>query len=258
LPPASGPAYGGVAGRRGAFRQPDALVQAAQGRRRPPVGVAGQAHERGDEQTADDGGVQDDGDAGADAEQLDKADLSGAEGEERDRQQGRRGGDDAAGAAQAGGHRLDGAGAGVVGLLDTGQQEHLVVHGQPEGDAEDQQDHRDVGRGGREAEQPGQVPVLEDPHQGAEDRGQRQRVQREGLDRQDDAAGEQEQQQEGGQGDRQQCPGQAAADGSEGIDQRGRGAADEHGGVARCRECPDVADELLAGGGLGVGGPGHP
>src|ERR1700742_3296802 len=95
---------GGLAAGRSGFREPDALVQAAPPRRRPPVEASGQAHERGDEQAADDGRVQNDGDAGADAEQLDEADLGRAEGEEGDGQQGGGGGDDAAGAAQSGGH----------------------------------------------------------------------------------------------------------------------------------------------------------
>src|ERR1700749_1890204 len=245
-------------GRLGGFGEPDALVQAAQGRGRPPVELAGQAHERGDEQAADYGGVQDDRDAGADAEQLDEADLRGAEGEEGDGQQDGGGGDDAAGAGQAGGHGLDGVRAGVVRLLDAGQQEHLVVHGQPEGDAEDQQDHRDVGRAGGEAEQPGQVPVLEDPHQRAEHRGQRERVEGQGLDGQDDAASGQEQQYERGQGDRQQRPGQAAGDGGQGVDQRGGRTPHEHGAGPGGRDGADVADQLQGGGRLGVAGPGHP
>jgi hypothetical protein len=64
--------------------------------------------------------------------------------------------------------------------------------------------------GGREDERSGQVPVLEDPHERGEHRGQRQRVQGQGLDRQHDAAGEQEQPYEG-EGDRPHRPRQAAA-----------------------------------------------
>ena len=55
----------------------------------------------------------------------------------------RRGGDDPAGALEADGHRQLVVAGAVVLLLDAGQEEHLVVHRQPEGDAE----HEDRGGG---------------------------------------------------------------------------------------------------------------
>ena len=96
----------------------------------------------------------------ADAEQLDEAHVAGGEGEEHHRDQQRGGGDDAAGALEADGHRQLVVAGAVVLLLDAGEQEHLVVHRQAEGDAEHQDRRRgvdaagggeveDAGRGGR-------------------------------------------------------------------------------------------------------------
>ena len=57
------------------------------------------------------------------------------------------------------------------------QQEHLVVHRQAEGDAEHQDRRRRVERaGGREAEEAGEVAVLEDPHHRAERGGEDSRL----------------------------------------------------------------------------------
>ena len=71
----------------------------------------------------------------------------------------------------------------VVALLDPREQEHLVVHRQPEREDEDHDRHPHLDRAeGVEAEQPGQVAVLEDPHQRAEGRAERQRVHHQRLD----------------------------------------------------------------------------
>ena len=56
---------------------------------------------RRDQHGAHQGGVEDDGQRRADAEQLEEADLAGPEGDEVDRQQGRRRADDPAGAGEA-------------------------------------------------------------------------------------------------------------------------------------------------------------
>ena len=54
-------------------------------------------------------------------------------------------------------------------LLDAGEQEHLVVHRQPEGEQEHDERHGGVERAdGVEAEQARQVAVLEHPHEHAE------------------------------------------------------------------------------------------
>ena len=109
----------------------------------------------------------------ADAEQLDEADARRGEGEEHDREQRGGRGDDAAGALEPDGDRLVVVAGAVVLLLDAGQQEHLVVHRQAEGDAEHQDRRGRVeGAGRREVEEPGEVALLEDPHHRPEGRGE--------------------------------------------------------------------------------------
>jgi hypothetical protein len=49
---------------------PEAIVEAAEERRRPPVGVSGLAHERRHEHATDDGGVDEHREGLADAELL--------------------------------------------------------------------------------------------------------------------------------------------------------------------------------------------
>ncbi len=106
-----------------------------------------------------------------------------------------------AGARQAERHRLvvvrAGLAAGQPELPDPRDEEHLVVHGQPEGDAEQQ--HRHVGHqgAGRRRTQRTEMSLLEDPHQCTERRRQRQHVEHQRLQRQHHRAGEQEQQHEG-------------------------------------------------------------
>ena len=57
------------------------------------------------------------------------------------------------------------------------EQEDLVVHREPERDAEHQDRREDVDRAGRgEAEEPGEVALLEDPDHGAERRGEAEHV----------------------------------------------------------------------------------
>ena len=84
-------------------------------------------------------GVDQHGDRGADAELLDEDDLRGREGADRDAEEQRRGGDDAARSARgpiATASRSDGA--VVARLLDPRQQEDAVVGGEAEGDGEQQ------------------------------------------------------------------------------------------------------------------------
>ena len=101
--------------------------------------------------------------------------LAGGEAEEHDHDQRGGGGDDPPGALQPVGDRGVGVAALVVAFLDPGQQEHLVVHRQAEREHEHDHRHPHLDRAERgEAQQPGQVPVLEDPHQRAERRTQGQ------------------------------------------------------------------------------------
>ena len=156
----------------------------------------------GHEQRAHEGGVDDDGDGQADAELLDGEHLAGGEaGEHHDDERGGRG-DDPPGALEADGDGEVVVAGLVVHLLDAGEQEHLVVHRQPEGEDQDQHRHPQVERAdGVEAEQTGEVAFLEDPDHGAEAGAEAEDVHEHGLDRHDDRAGHQEQQDQGGQHD---------------------------------------------------------
>ena len=92
----------------------------------------------------------------------------------------------------------------VVLLLDAGEQEDLVVHRQPERDAEHQDRRRRVERArGREVEDARPVALLEDPHHRAERRGEREQVEHQRLGRDEQAAEHQEQQHERRDGDDQ-------------------------------------------------------
>ena len=102
--------------------------------------------------------------------------------------------------------------AAVVLLLDPGEEEHLVVHRQAEGDAEHEDRRGGVDRaGGREVEHARQVAVLEDPHHRPEGGGQAEQVEHQRLERHEHAAEHQEQQHEGDDGDdRRAASGQPA------------------------------------------------
>src|SRR5207249_427494 len=77
--------------------------------------------------------------------------------------------DEASRAFEADGHRRHVVARAVVLLLDARQQEDLVVHRQPEGDAEhEDRGGRVEGADGGEVESAREVAVLEDPHHGAE------------------------------------------------------------------------------------------
>ena len=89
-----------------------------------------------------------------------------------------------------------------VQLDDAGEQEHLVVHRQPEAEGQHEQRDRRLDRADRrEAEQPLQVPLLEDPDHDAEAGPERDDVEQQRLERDDQRAGHEEQQHERGQDD---------------------------------------------------------
>src|SRR5215213_3088829 len=171
--------------------QAEAVVEPAHGRRGPPVPAAHQLHGRRDQQHPDHGGVKDHGDGHAEGDRPVVV-------------------------------------AGLVpGLLDPREQEHLVVHGQPEGEHEDQHRDGDVDHARRvEAEQPGQVALLEHPHQGAEAGPQRQHVHDDRLDRHHHRPGHEEQQGEGGQPDQPKGVGQPRGERVAVVDQEGGRAGD--------------------------------
>jgi hypothetical protein len=129
-----------------------------------------------------------------------------------------------------------------VQLLDPREQEHLVVHREPEREGHDEREHVRLDPAGRhEAQEPRQVPVLEHPHEHAERRRDRQHVREQRLDRDHDRAGHEEQQHEGRGGDDAGGPGQA-------LDERVREVhlargltGDEHREVGV--EVADLADD---------------
>jgi membrane protein DedA with SNARE-associated domain len=74
------------AGEGGALGFPPALAEVADGLGGPPVGPAGEAHEGRNEDPPHQGGVDEDGQAGAEPEELDEAHLGEDEGEEAHRE----------------------------------------------------------------------------------------------------------------------------------------------------------------------------
>jgi len=141
-------------------------------------------------------------------------------------------------------------------LLDPGQQEHLVVHRQPERDAEHQdRDRRVEGSGRGEVEKIGAVAVLEDPHHGAEGGAEAEHVEDDRLDRDEDAAGHQEEQHEGRHGDDAERQRDKSEDRSLGVDELRRRPRHQrrHARVQR----PELGDELFTGWGHRLGVADH-
>ena len=228
-------------GRR-CFVEPESLVEATQRRGRPPVALAEQLHGGGHEERPDDGGVDEDGDGEPDAELLDGEDLAGGEAGEDDDDEERGGGDDAAAALQADGDGEVAVAGLVVHLLDAREQEDLVVHREPEGEDEDEHRHPQVEGADRvEAEQPGEVSFLEDPHQGTEAGAEAEDVHDDGLDRHDDRAGHEEQQHERGGDDHEGGEREPFAEPGLDVDELGGDAADL--GVERRRCASQLGDE---------------
>ena len=111
-------------------------------------------------------------------------------------------GDDAPRPLQPGDDGLVVADAALVQLDDAGQQEHLVVHRQPEPERQHQHRDRRLDRPDRvEAQQPLEVALLEDPHDDAQAGAERDDVHQQRLDRDDHRPGHEEEQHQGGEGD---------------------------------------------------------
>ena len=203
-------------------------MQAAQGTRRPPGALAETAHERGDEQRAHDRGVDRDRERGAEAELLDEEDVGGDERADRHAEEQRGGGHEAPGALEAVRDRLAGWQPAVVGLLDAGEQEHAVVGGEREGDDEQQHEVGLLEAADRaEAEQRGEVAILEDQHEQARADGDRQQVHRERHERQHERAGHQEQEAAGDEREDRERQRRVRGDRSLLVDEPRGGAADE-------------------------------
>ena len=118
--------------------------------------------------------------------------------DQRDRQQKRGAADDPADPAQSDDGGVVIRHPRVAGLLDSTEQEDLIVDRQAERDGAEQHDHGQVQRRGSDSQHRRQVSVLEDPDHDAEYRTQDKQIQQERFRRHNDAAREQEQQYECG------------------------------------------------------------
>ena len=154
--------------------------------RQVPVALAEQAHGGGDEQQADERRVERERDGDAEAHLLEGDELAGGEAAEDDDDDRRGAGDQARGGGHAVDDRAGGVAGGAPALVDAAEQEHLVVHREPEQHAEQEDgDPRVDALDLREAQQIGPDALLEDEHEdpvgGADgeqvdrDRGQRDR-----------------------------------------------------------------------------------
>ncbi len=104
--------------------------------RNPPVLVAEQLHRRGNEQHADERGVDQDRARQAQAEQLDGPKIFQHEAAKDDDHDQRCGGNDPCRRGQSVSNGVGGIASPVVLLLHTGEKEDLVVHREPEQDRE--------------------------------------------------------------------------------------------------------------------------
>src|SRR5205823_2453899 len=181
-------------GRRGRARRPR---QPAEPAGQIPVARAEQLHHGGQEQGPDDGGVEKYGDSQADAHLLELDHGQRGEGEEDEHHDHGGGGDDPGGGLNTLRHGHLGLAGAVVALPDPAEDEHVVVHGQPEHHHEQEQRqparHR-VHAG--EAEQRLPPPPLEQRDDNAVGGGHRQQVEEHGGDRDDQRPERDEQQHE--------------------------------------------------------------
>src|ERR1019366_6569969 len=169
--------------------------------REPPVGLAEEVHEGRDQHGSDDEGVDENGAGQADAELLDDDDFPKHEARKDQDQGGGRGGD-----LQTGSRLTEGHSHAVVVveeplLVHPADQEHLVVHGQPEEDGEQQDGNEDLdGGSARDTEQRVSPPPFEDGVHDAEGGADRQEV-HDRRDQRDQKASEHGHKQQEGQHD---------------------------------------------------------
>ena len=157
--------------------------------RHPPVGVAEQAHQRRHEQGADERRVEDDAGCEADCEGLELVAGTGREDEEGEHEDEGAAGDELSCAGEPELDRLLGGAGLVVGLAHAADHEDLVVHREAVEEGEDhQRDPGDHGSARRDVPELGAVPLLEDEHDDAEGRRERDEVEHDGLEREHDRA----------------------------------------------------------------------
>src|SRR3954454_1395263 len=177
--------------------------------RQPPDAVAEQEHERGQEDDADDRGVDEDGDREPDAELADVGDRRAGEGDEDRHHDRRRAGDDPGRALEPEIDRGGIVAVTVVVLAHAAEEEDRVIDREAEDEAEDhRRAHRVHVFVAPQRPVRGQVEEEREDAEGDPDRGQ---VQRHCDRRQQQRPQHHHQDQEGGEGDRQHDPGDARA-----------------------------------------------
>src|SRR5712691_6650707 len=124
--------------------------------RERPGPAAEQLEHRGHEDAANDDRVEEDGGRHCDSEELEDAVVAGGKGGEDDDHHRGRGGDDAAGVGEPFAHRRARVAAVLPLLVDTGDEEDLVVHREPEHDCEDYHGDEGVDRPGLDADEAGE------------------------------------------------------------------------------------------------------
>ena len=210
-----------------------------------------QRHERRHQDRSDDGGVEQDAEAEPGRHHLQVGPRPGGEGRERQEQDQGRAGDQPPGAPDPQDHRLVGGRAGVVLLPDPGQDEHLVVHREPEEEREDHQrdpERHRTGLGDPE-DRVRAVALLPEEHHQPEDGRQRHQVEDHGLEWEQQRAERAHQQDVGQHRDDQQHQGEVAVDRVQEVDLRVAEAGDPDDAVGVVGDAGHVAHDLHA---LGV------
>ena len=234
----------------------------------PPVRAPEEVHRRGYEQQADHGRVEDHADTETEREHL-HHDVRGQHERQEDAGHDEGGaGDDARRGGQAGGDGQVVVAEVQPRLADTGQQEDLVVHGESEDDREHH--HRHVRLDGHllgDAEQRSAPAPLEDRDHHTVGSRDGEQVQYGGLERDERAAEDGEQEYEGGGHDHADDQRQFGEEGvGEGLardggagDEAGRAGAGERGGHGLVPERVDQVGggPVLRAGGRGEGGDQH-
>ena len=219
------------------------MGQAGEEARCPPVVFAKQVHDGGDEEHADDGGVDKQGENHAEGDVLHHHDVGEAKGacDHNHDERGRR--NDAAGVRGTRGDGLVGGSAPAAGFHHARDQEDLVVGRQTEDDGDDEHQNRAHERAGGEVEQSGAEAIDEHERQDAQRGTQGEQRHDDGLERQDEATEDQRHEEEGGQHHVKRHPGQRVEERVEGFDLHGRGAADIKLHAFWCLDVLELVDD---------------
>ena len=212
--------------------------------RQPPVGVAHQLHRRRDEDQAHDGRVERDRDRQPDADLLDLRDAGAGEDREHGDHDQRGAGDRLRAGLQALGDGPPVVAGGLVALLDAREHEDLVVHREAEDDRQQQRGRDRLHVAERlEAEEAVEPAPLEDDHEHAVGRRDRQHVHRHRLQRQQHAAQHAQQDDEAEHDDEQPDLPQRAGDDRGVVLVLGGGAADADRRAGRAGRLAQALDQ---------------